>query len=304
MPEYGWSDLAPLSEVEKLRSRKPRKAGLTMVIDKGVGLSTTKEVIEIAGDHIDHWKCSFGTSAFIPKPVLRAKLELLEARGILTFPGGTLFEACIIRQHCRLYMQRASELGFRAVEISDGTIDLPLFRRRRVIACALEGGLRAITEVGKKDPARRLAPAALAEQALDDLENGAEAVIIEGRESGKCVGIFDRDGEVDLAALETIADTMDDAVHRLIWEAPLKKQQTALIRRFGTNVSLGNIEPERVLALEALRAGLRFETFQPIADALVDSGEWRPDRVEPPLPPAHGGRLPVVARGGDLDGKS
>ena len=303
MPEYGWADLAPLNEVRKLRLEKPRKTGLTMVIDKGIGMSTTKEVIEIAGEHIDHWKCSFGTSAFVPKGVLREKLEFLASHGILTFPGGTLFEACIIRQHCRLYMQSASELGFTAVEISDGTIDLPLFRRRRVIACAIEGGLKAITEVGKKDPARRLPPDALAEQALDDLENGADSVIIEGRESGLGVGIFDDEGEVDAQGLEAIADIMGDAVHRLIWEAPLKKQQAALIRRFGMNVSLGNIEPHRVLALEALRAGLRFETLQPIADALIDSGEWQPDRVEPPLPPARGPRLPVVAGGGDVDGK-
>lgn len=303
MTEFGWGDLAPLNEFHRTRSQKPRRKGLTMVIDTGLGVSTTKAIVEVAGHHIDQWKCSFGTSAFVPKGVLREKLEFLESEGIQTFPGGTLFEACIIRHHCRLYMARARELGFTAVEISDGTIDLPVFRRRRVIECAIEGGLRAITEVGKKDPARRIPPETLAEQALDDLENGAEAVIIEGRESGKGVGIFDQDGNVDVKAMETIAENMGDALHRLIWEAPLKKQQAALIRRFGPNVSLGNIEPPKALALEALRAGLRFETLQPIADALADSGEWQPDRVEPRLPPTQGLRLPVVAHGGDVDGK-
>lgn len=303
MTDYGWQDLAPLDDFRALRYQKPRRGGLTMVIDTGLGLQSTKEVVDVAGDHIDHWKCSFGTSAFVPKALLRKKLDFLAGRKILTFPGGTLFEACIIREHCRLYMQRARELGFTAVEISDGTIDLPIDRRKRVIECALEGGLRPITEVGKKDPAHQPPPEALARQALLDLEHGADAVIVEGRESGKCVGIFDGDGNVDADAVEKIAAGMGDSLNRLVWEAPLKKQQSALLRRFGANVGLGNIAPERAVALEALRAGLRFETLKPIADALMGSGHWRPDAVEPPLPPTAKRRLSVVARGGDVDGK-
>ena len=48
----------------------------------------------------------------------------------------------------------------------------------------------------------------------------------------------------------------------LIFEAPLKNQQTELIALFGNNVNLGNILPDEVLALEALRLGLRGDTFR------------------------------------------
>jgi phosphosulfolactate synthase len=42
----------------------------------------------------------------------------------------------------------------------------------------------------------------------------------------------------------------------VIWEAPLRPQQQALILRFGPNVNLGNIFPQEVYPLELLRNGL------------------------------------------------
>ena len=50
-------------------------------------------------------------------------------------------------------------------------------------------------------------------------------------------------------------------VNKLIWEAPLKNQQTYLILKFGANVNLGNIAPEEVTALETMRRGLRGDTL-------------------------------------------
>ena len=54
---------------------------------------------------------------------------------------------------------------------------------------------------------------------------------------------------------------MDD-VNNLIWETPIKSQMQALILRFGTNVNLGYILPDEILTLEALRRGLRGDTFK------------------------------------------
>jgi phosphosulfolactate synthase len=253
-----------------------------MVIDTGLGPATTQDILDVSGGSIDQWKLSFGTSVFVPEAVLRKKLQVINERGILTFPGGTLFEAAIVRHHCRVFMAKVHELGFTAVEISDGTIDLPVERRRRVIACAHDAGLTVVSEVGKKDPDCQPSPEALAEQACLDLEWGSSWVIVEGRESGKGVGVFDAAGSVDISRVDAIASRAGEAVDRLVWEAPLKDQQVALIKRFGVNVSLGNIEPTRVLALEALRTGLRFETLKPIAEHLLASGEWRPEEVEAP----------------------
>jgi len=275
-----WRDVAVIAELRAQRTAQPRSAGMTMVIDTGLGVAATADILEVAGDYIDLWKLSFGTSVFVRPAVLERKLELINARNILTCPGGTLFEAAILQHHCRVYMTRAVEVGFTAVEISDGTIELPAFRRQRVIDCARNEGLVVVTEVGKKDPNAQPPIAQLAEQALRDLDWGAHWVIVEGRESGVSVGVYDGQGAVDAEALDTFARVLGDKIDRLIWEAPQKHQQTALIDRFGINVGLGNVAPEHVLALESLRLGLRFETLKPIADKLQLSGLWAPDQIE------------------------
>ena len=184
----GWYDLALTEEVRTGRTGKPRARGITMVIDTGLGLSQTAELLDMAGQWIDHWKLSFGTSALVPEAVLRKKLELINSTGTLTFPGGTLFEAATAHRHCRHYMRAARRMGFTGVEISEGTFDLPPERRRRAIECGLGADLIVISEVGKKDPETQPGAEDLAGQVLLDLEWGSSWVVMEGRESGTGVG--------------------------------------------------------------------------------------------------------------------
>jgi len=289
MRDDPWKGLVLVEELLARRTVRPRSVGWTMVIDVGLGMRETQDVLEMAGDYIDLWKLSFGTSVLIPSDILVRKIALIEERGIHTMPGGTLFEAAVMQQHCRVYLQRARQLGFSAVEIADGTLPLPAYRRERIIRGAREAGLIPITEVGKKDPKLQPPSTELAELALCDLAWGAEAVIVEGRESGKGVGIYDPEGNVLEDGVSTIARIVGDCCDKLIWEAPLKPQQAALIARFGVNVGLGNIDPRQVLALEALRVGLRFETLRPVAEALRAAGKWQPELVEAPET-AHAGR--------------
>jgi phosphosulfolactate synthase len=273
------------------RLQKPRSAGVTMVIDTGVGLGLLRDTLELAGHCIDQWKFGFGTSVFHSRKLLQQKLELLDEHGILSLPGGTLLEVALVEHHCRDYMKHARTLGFSAVEISDGTIPLPDFRRRNIIRCARDAGLIPITEVGKKDPRRQPTPEQVAEQALADLQNGAQWVVVEGRESGKSVGIFDQHGQIMDDSLAIIADALGEAADRLIWEAPLQSQQSYLIRRFGTNVGLGNIHPDQVLATEALRCRLRFDTLHWVTDEMLRAGTFQPEVAELP----NIGGIPIVA---------
>jgi phosphosulfolactate synthase len=275
-----WEGVWSLDAIINRRIRRPRTVGVTMVLDSGLGASCLRDILALAGDHIDHWKFGFGTSALMPLSIFDEKLALLHEHGILTYPGGTLLEAAIVQEHCRVFMTRAKELGFGAVEVSEGTIDLPGYRRPRVIDCARNAGLIAITEVGRKDPERQPTAEELAEQALQDLAWGASFVIIEGRESGRGVGIYDHKGDIRTSILDEIVRLVGDAAPRLIWEAPLRSQQAYLVCRFGANVSLGNIRPQDCLALEALRCGLRFETFSAVAAQSREEGRWDPAKIE------------------------
>jgi phosphosulfolactate synthase len=279
MPDLAWNPI--LTGLIGDRLPKPRAAGVTMVIDTGIGLRQAQDILELSGHCIDQWKFGFGTSVFYPRKLLQDKLALLAEHGVLSLPGGTLLEVALVERHCRDYMGHARELGFTAVEISDGTIPLPDFRRKNIIRCARDAGLVPITEVGKKDPRQQPSPLEVAEQALADLAHGAEWVVVEGRESGRSVGIYDQHGQVIDDSVSAICAGLGESAGRLIWEAPLKDQQAYLIRRLGTNVGLGNIHPDQVLAVEALRCRLRFDTMHWITDELVRSGAWSPEAVEP-----------------------
>lgn len=245
----------------KGRSSKPRTSGLTMVIDKGMGLNHIRDLIQTSGEFIDILKLTFGTSAFYGRDFLKEKIGMLTSAHIEVMPGGTFLEVALWKGDEEKYLERAIELGLSAVEISDGTIDLDPLSRKEIIKKALEKGFKVITEVGKKDPKQILPIALIHRQIKEDLQNGAFKVIIEAREAGKGVGIFDSEGKIKQAEVDNIIAGVED-VNQLLWEAPIKNQQQELIIRFGPEVNLGNIPPDEVLALEALRQGVRGDTLK------------------------------------------
>jgi phosphosulfolactate synthase len=243
------------------RAEKPRLTGLTMVIDKGLPIDQTRDWLALAASYVDLVKFTFGTSALYPKAVLAAKIQLLREEGIGVFPGGTLLEIAVLQEKSVPFLDHARELGFDFLEISDGSITMSPAVRKGLIQEAKKRGFRVLTEVGKKKPGAKLSHREMRAQLTFDLEEGADFVIIEGRESGKSAGLYDEAGEIDPDGLENLLACT--CWKRIIWEAPLKKQQLLFIKRFGPNVNLGNIPPGEILALEALRRGLRADTLLP-----------------------------------------
>ena len=264
-----------------IRSRKPRTRGMTMLLDKCQGPSATQDLLTMSGDYIDFWKMSYGTSALLDDRFLREKIQNIRDHGVMVHPGGTLAEYAIMRGVCHEYVRHAKDLGFTAVEISDGTIDVSPDTRRDAIRYGLDLGLTVISEVGKKDPKEQPAPEKLAEQAIGDFEAGVSWVIVDARESGRGVGIFDADGTVREKALDSMVDILKDHLDNMIWETPLKKQQEYFVLRFGPHVGLGNIQPRDILSVESLRTGIRFETFRAFAEKLLQElQEAQSDRKE------------------------
>lgn len=258
--ERAWDDI--LYDPLPGRMCKPRlHAGLTMLIDSGLGLQETRDLVELAGPYIDFVKLGFGTSKLYPLAVLQGKITLLQSNGIEVYPGGTFLEAAILQNKWQEFLQRCAELGFKTVEVSDGTITLPTALRLRIIAYAREQGFKVITEVGKKENGLCLPVDLQLEMIQEDLHAGAFKVIIEGRESGRGVGMFKDDGSIRRDEFDALV-TKIDRPEQLIWEAPLKAQQEELICTFGPNVNFGNINPREIIALEALRVGLRSDTLR------------------------------------------
>lgn len=271
-----WFDILEVPHAD--REVKPRTRGLTMVIDKGIGLTETRDLLELASDYIDQIKLTFGTSAFYSTRLLRQKIEMVKSYGLDIFPGGTFLELAYMQGKLVEYLERARQLGFTGVEVSDGTIPIDAETRANTIKLARTYGFDCvISEVGKKDPRDLVPDLQLWSQVNQDLESGSDIVIVEGRESGQGVVIYDQEGKILEDELENIVQHVADP-NRVLWEAPQKAQQQELIIRFGPNVNLGNVQPQDVLALEALRVGLRGDTLRRYY--LSMAGIMEPDSIQ------------------------
>ena len=93
----------------------------------------------------------------------------------------------------------------------------------------------------------------------DELAAGSSFIIVESREGGKNIGIFDKSGNAKEDEVKFIADNVD--LDRVLWEAPNKDQQIFFVLNFGKDVNLGNISTEDITSLETIRRGLRGDTF-------------------------------------------
>ena len=77
------------------RSPKPRTAGLTHVIDKGMNLRDIEGMFDTAGEFVDIVKLGWGTSYVTQN--LEKKIALYRSFETPVVCGGTLFEAAIAR---------------------------------------------------------------------------------------------------------------------------------------------------------------------------------------------------------------
>jgi len=237
------------------RTHKPREAGLTHVLDKGMSVSDVEGLLEVAAAYVDIIKFGWGTSVVIEN--LDAKIDLCAKRGIQVYCGGSLFELALQRGKVDDYVAYLRDRGIGMIEISDGVIELPAEEKLRHIE-RLAKDFKVLSEVGSKDETVVVAPYRWVKQIKDELSAGAWKVITEGRESGT-VGLYRGSGEIRTGLIEEIEIQIDTS--RLMFEAPQKAQQVWLIKHFGPNVNLGNIPPGEVIALETIRQGLRADTM-------------------------------------------
>ncbi|TBL79886.1 phosphosulfolactate synthase [Paenibacillus thalictri] len=250
-----------LSDPTASRTAKPRALGKTMVIDKGLGLNAMLDLMETAADHIDFLKIGFGTSPLYKIKLLKNKIDHAKANDIIVYPGGTFLEVAIRQNNIDAFFDMVAFLGFNGLEVSDGTIELSRELRSELIERGVDAGLTVITEYGKKCWGSSIEIGELIETVAIDCSKGASLVTIEGRESGKGVGIYDENGDCKDEEISLVLQGVADS-GRLLWEAPHKDQQVHLLTLLGTQINLGNIAPQDIISLEALRRGLRSDTLK------------------------------------------
>ncbi|MFW2475960.1 MAG: phosphosulfolactate synthase [Sediminibacterium sp.] len=239
-----------------VRTQQPRTSGLTMVMDKGLSINEVHNFMSVGGPHVDIVKLGFGTSFVTPN--LRQKIEAYQSYNIPIYFGGTLFEAFLIRNQFEDYINVCKDYGIQYMEVSDGSISIPHAEKCGYIEKLTKHGT-VLSEVGSKDAAHIIPPYKWIELMRAELEAGSSYVIAEAREAGN-VGIYRGSGEVREGLVQEILTQIPE--EKIIWEAPQKAQQLYFLELIGCNVNLGNIAPNEILALEAMRVGLRGDTFE------------------------------------------
>ncbi|MFN5333893.1 MAG: phosphosulfolactate synthase [Bacteroidota bacterium] len=237
------------------RLSKPRNNGITMIMDKGMSLEETKNFLSASSVHVDIVKLGFGTSYVTP--FLREKIELYHHYNIPIYFGGTLFEAFLIRNQFEDYISVCKDYGISYMEVSDGSITIPHAEKCGYIEKLTKYGT-VLSEVGSKDATHIIPPYKWIELMRAELDAGSSYVIAEAREAGN-VGIYRGSGEVREGLVQEILTQIPE--EKIIWEAPQKAQQLYFIELLGCNVNLGNIAPTEIIALEAMRIGLRGDSF-------------------------------------------
>ncbi len=231
-----------------------------MVLDKGLGLETAESLMNISGEYVDYLKFGWGTSIVHEQDIIKAKVQMYKDHDITPYTGGTLFELAYMNGKLEEFFTEAHDLGFPAIEISDGSTSINHDDKLDCIKRAKQEGFEVLSEVGKKNPEldKELTLEERIRYMQDELDAGSSLVIVEAREGGKNIGIFDKAGNAKEDEIDVILDKVNP--NKILWEAPNKDQQVFFILKLGNTVNLGNVSSDDITSLETLRQGLRGDT--------------------------------------------
>ncbi len=240
-------------------TQKPRRKGLTMMMDWGLPVNQQRDWLELIAPYVDLAKFVVGTARLYEEDYLLEKIALYKARDVHPFVGGQFLEYVYATQGlqgARPYFQEARRLGFDAIEVSDNCVPLDSHARQTLIRMAVDCGLEVHGEVGSKSD--ETSADTLIAQANECFGAGADVVLIEGAE-------LLADGEPNRPLIAALRDGLD--VTKVIFELigpwipgtmlcdvyALKK---FYISEFGPDVNIANVMPDQVWETEAFRAGL------------------------------------------------
>lgn len=237
------------------RSAKPRNAGITMIMDKGLSTRQAEDMLDVSAPYIDIVKLGFGSSYVTPN--LEKKMAVYRSANIPVYFGGTLLEAFIIRNKFDDFLKVIEKFKLTHAEVSDGSIQLDHGKKLDFIR-KLSKYVTVISEVGSKEEGIIIHPTKWIDMIESEIQAGSWKVIAEARESGT-VGIYRPNGKAHVVLINKILSRVK--ADSIIWETPNKSGQVYFINLLGADVNLGNIAPNEVIALESLRIGLRSDTF-------------------------------------------
>jgi phosphosulfolactate synthase len=232
----------------------------TSPFDPGYDALTLEGHLEQSHHLMSILKISMACWMIADEQVTRRKIQAARRFGVPTVTGGGPFEIAVAQGHLPEYLDLCADIGVTRIECGEGFTDLTA-KPADILKMADERNLDVQFELGKKHAGAFTGSVVsqLIEQGRRWLDAGALQLVIEARESAAGVGLFDTEGNLNASFADEFASVFGHGT--VMFEAPNKPSQFALLNHFGPAVHLCNIRLEEVLRVEIYRRGLHSDAF-------------------------------------------
>jgi phosphosulfolactate synthase len=190
----------------------------------------------------------------------RMKIALARAHGVPTVTGGGPFEIAVAQGELPAYLDLCADIGVTRIECGQGFTESHL-KPTEIVHAARSRGLDVQMELGKKHDGgfNDQTLTQWIDQGQEWLDAGAVQLVVEARESAKGVGLFDQNGNLNTDYADRFVYVF--GFETVVFEAPNKTSQFALLNHFGRDVHLCNVRLEELLRVEIYRRGLHSDAF-------------------------------------------
>jgi phosphosulfolactate synthase len=233
---------------------------LTSPFDPGYDPATFESHLDQSAHLMSILKISMACWMIADERATRGKIAAAKAHNVPTVTGGGPFEIAVSQGKLAEYLDLCADIGVTRIECGEGFTDLRS-SPTQIVKEARRRGLEVQFELGKKhggafnldlvDP--------LIEQGKIWLDAGALQLVVEARESARGVGLFDDEGNLNCSFADMFAHAFGLKI--VMFEAPNKPSQFALLNHFGREVHLCNVRLEELLRVEIYRRGLHSDAF-------------------------------------------
>ena len=232
----------------------------TSPFDPGYDMETLKGHLEQSHHLMSILKLSMACWMIADESITRQKIALAKRFNLPITTGGGPFEIAVAQRRLPEYLDLVSDFGFSRIECGEGFTNISL-NAKEIVEMANDRGLEVQFELGKKHEGTFTEQVieGLIRQGRKWLNAGAVQLVVEARESAQGVGLFDNIGKLNTSFADRLVHAFGHSV--LMFEAPTKPSQFALLDHFGREVHLSNVRLEELLRVEIYRRGLHSDAF-------------------------------------------
>lgn len=238
----------------------PALSPLTSPFDPGYDPATLESHLEQSSHLFSILKISMACWMVANEGATRKKVATARRYKVPTVTGGGPFEVAVAQGVLPEYLDLCADIGVNRIECGEGFTEMTMAPGEIIRMAALRG-LDVQFELGKKHtgPFAESNIAELIDQGRRWLDSGALQLVVEARESACGVGLFDEAGRFNARFADQFAGAF--GLRQVMFEAPNKPSQFALLNHFGREVHLCNVRLEELLRVEIYRRGLHSDAF-------------------------------------------